>query len=104
MTELTPERIQAEAQLRMRRALDMIQQAQHDLVTASGELSALEGAIPIWRACHKMTDRVRALWYLVDAVRKRGKFKLDQTNIEYLRRRLAATDNTTVLTQGKTTE
>jgi len=104
MTDLTPERIQAEAQLRMKRALDLIQQAQHDLVTACGELSALQGAIPIWRSSHKMTDQVRALWYRVDAVRKRGKFKLDETNIEYLRRRLTATGNTTVLTQGKTTE
>ena len=90
MNALTQEQLRAEAVLRVRRALAKVETAQNALNEACAELSALEGGIPVWTACHKLADKVHAFWYRVDRFRSGGKFKLDGTNVEALERRLAA--------------
>lgn len=90
MNALTPEQLRAAANDKVRRALMLIERAQNDLGSACAELSALEGGIPVWTACHKLTDKVHAFWYRVDRFRSSGRFKLDGTNVEALERRLTA--------------
>lgn len=52
-----------EVQRRIVAALDKIEAAQHLLQSACGDdLSALEGAIPIWRATGKLADAAHNLW------------------------------------------
>lgn len=89
MSALTPEQLRAAANEKVRRALVLIERAQNDLGSACAELSALEGGIPIWTACHKLADKVHCFWYRVDRFRAGGKFKLDGTNVEAIERRLA---------------
>lgn len=90
MSELTPAQIRAAATARADRALALIERAQHDLEAACGELSALNGGIPVWTACHKLTDKVHAFWYRVQRFRNGGRYSLDSTNVEALERRVAA--------------
>lgn len=90
MSGPSPEQVRAEADARVRRALVLIERAQNDLASACGELSALVGGIPVWNACGKLTDRVRAYWYRVDRFRSGGRFKLDDIHTEALARRLDA--------------
>lgn len=90
MSPLTAEQLRTAANDKVRRALVLIERAQNDLGSACAELSALEGGIPVWTACHKLADRVRSFWYRVDRFRAAGKFKLDGTNVEALQRRLDA--------------
>lgn len=84
---LPPERLRAETDLRIRRALAKIQQAQYDLNDACSELSAICGGIPVWKATSRMSDAVRALWYRVDALRTKARhqskqrIRIDDTNI-----------------------
>lgn len=87
---LSPETLRLAARERVQRAMTLIERAQNDLGAACAELSALEGGIPVWTACHKLTDKVHAFWYRVDSFRQRGRFKLDGANVEGLARRLAA--------------
>lgn len=79
----------AYALARLNRACALIERAQNDLASACGELSALNGGIPTWTACHKLTDRVKSFWYRVDNFRKVGRWSLDETNVQALERRLA---------------
>lgn len=87
VTQLSPERIRAETDLRIRRALAKIQQAQYELNDACSELSAICGGIPVWKATARTSDAVRSLWYRVDALRtkarhqKQLRVRLDDTNI-----------------------
>lgn len=85
----SPGQLRAEAQLRVQKALDHIQQAQNELGSACAELSALVGGIPVWKATGTLYDRVRALWYRVESFRARGRFQLDSINVEALERRAA---------------
>lgn len=86
MTPLSDDELSAAANLRVRRALESIERAQNELASACGELSALEGANPVWKACAVLTDRVHKFWYRVSDFRAAGKFKLDRTHIEALQR------------------
>jgi len=95
MIEPTPEQIRVEGQLRMRRALELIERAQNDLASACAELSTLEGAVPVWNTCNKLTDKVHAFWHRVNLFRNGGRFKLDSIHIDSLRRRLNATQEIT---------
>lgn len=90
MSALTEQQLRAAAQDRVRRALTHIEAAQNHLASARAELSALEGGIPVWTACHKLTDRVHGFWYRIDRFRSSGRYRLDGTNIEALQRRLTA--------------
>lgn len=90
MSTPTAEQVRAEGLMRLRRALELIERAQNDLSSACAELSTLEGGIPVWNACNKLTDRVHAFWYRVERFRNGGKFRLDSDAIHALRRRLAA--------------
>lgn len=87
---LSPEDLKRAARERVQRAMTLIERAQNDLGAACAELSALEGGIPVWTACHKLTDKVHAFWYRVERFRNGGRYKLDGTNVEALQRRLAA--------------
>lgn len=85
--------MRAAATVRIERALALIERAQNDLGSACGELSALEGAIPVWKATSAKYDQVKALWYRIHNQRMLGRYRLDETNIEAELRR-----------QGKTRE
>jgi hypothetical protein len=87
---LSPEELRAEAELRVRRALAHIQQAQNALGSACSELSALEHGYPTQQAVSKVYDRVHELWYRVQRFQQSGRFRLDRTNVEALERRQAA--------------
>ena len=95
MSGMPDDRLRAETELRIRHALARIQRAQDDLNGACSDLSAICGGIPMWRATSKMADRVRALWYRVEALRMKARhqprlrIRLDDTNIEGILRREA---------------
>lgn len=84
---LSPEQLRAEAQLRVLRALEKIQEAQNQLGQACAELSALQGGVPVWKATSKLYDRVHALWYRVERFRQQGRYRLDSVNVQALERR-----------------
>lgn len=90
MPDLDPAVVRAEAEARVRRALDHIQQAQLELGRASAELASLEGGVVVWRLVGKAYDRVHAAWYRVESFRKGGRFKLDGSATEALAKRIAA--------------
>ena len=87
---VSPQILQQAARARVTKALEHIERAQNELASACGELSALNGGVPVWTACHKLTDRVHAFWHRVESFRNGGRFSLDSTNVEALARRLAA--------------
>ncbi len=87
---LSPERLKAEAELRIRRALAHIQRAQNELAAACSELSALEYGYPTQKAVSKVYDAVHAVWYRVQRFQLSGRFRLDPTNVEALERREGA--------------
>lgn len=89
MNRPTDVQIAAAAQAKVARALALIERAQNDLGSACAELSALTGGVPVWRACHKLTDQVHKFWYRVHHWRGGGKFSLDSTNIDALARAIA---------------
>lgn len=88
MNTLTEQQLRAAARERANRALALIERAQNDLASACAELSTLEGGVPVWNACHKMTDQVHAFWYRVERFRNGGRYKLDRTHAEALQRRM----------------
>lgn len=90
----TDEQIRAAAQAKINGALALIERAQNDLSRACGELSAITSGVPVWKACHGMTDKVHALWWRVHHFRNAGKFGLDSMHIESLSRRLAESQKT----------
>jgi hypothetical protein len=90
MTPVPEQQLQAEAELRVRRALDHIQTAQQHLGRAAAELSNLEGGAIVWRAAGKLYDRIHSFWYRVEAFRQGGRFRLDSIAAEALAKRLAA--------------
>lgn len=68
---------QAEAERRVREALDHIQNAQLELGRAAAALSSLQGGAGVWSATGKLYDRVHAHWYRVQTFQQRGRFSLD---------------------------
>jgi hypothetical protein len=89
VADLDPAVVRAEAEPRVRRALDHIQRAQLELGRASAELASLEGGVVVWRLVGKLYDRVHSAWYRVEAFRKAGRFRLDGIANEALARRMA---------------
>lgn len=77
-----------EAQRRIKRALDSIENAQGRLGDALADLSSLVGCNQLWTTGGKIYDRVHAFWYRVEAKRKAGKFELDGISAEALRKSL----------------
>lgn len=84
---MTPERKKAEAESRIRHALDLIESAQGKLGEACAELSAVSGGVPVWSATSKLYDKVKAHWYRLDKFRKVGRYQLDTINVEAIERR-----------------
>lgn len=89
MAELDPAVVHAEAERRIRKALDHIQEAQAQLGRAAAELSNLEHGSAVWSAIGKLYDRVHAAWYRVEAFRKGGRWALDDIARAALAKRLA---------------
>lgn len=86
--EPTEAQIRAATLAKINRALACIQEAQNQLGTACGELSALMYGAPTHRACSKLYDRVHAFWYTVSSLQNKRGVRLDSTNIEGLRKAL----------------
>ncbi len=91
---LTQEQIRTAARMRVESAMAHIERAQNELSSACADLSAITGGVPIWTACHKMTDKVHAFWYRVQNFSYGTKYSLDSVNIEGLKRRLAVAKGT----------
>jgi hypothetical protein len=90
VADLDPAVVRTEAERRVRKALDHIQQAQLELGRASAELASLERGAVVWRLIGKLYDRVHAAWYRVEEFRKQGRFTLDGIALEALAKRLEA--------------
>lgn len=86
---MTPERLRAESLARVRIALGHIQEAQNRLGDACAALSALNGGAGVHKSTSKLYDRVHSLWYQVDGFRQRGRFSLDDTNVDAILKREA---------------
>lgn len=84
LATISPEQLRAIAQMRVLHALDRIQQAQSELLSACEQLSSLVGATTLHRATGKLYDRVHALWYRVDSFRNKGRYRLDDSNVRAL--------------------
>lgn len=67
----------AQAELRIRRALNHIQNAQTQLGYASAELSGVIGVLRDWKRLGKLYDQIHKEWYKLEARRQRGNFDLD---------------------------
>lgn len=85
----TDAQIRAEAEFRLRRAMQHIQQAQNELTIACGDLSAITHGAAVWSACIKLTDKVHAFWYRVQDFSYTKRYGLDSVNIEALAQALA---------------
>lgn len=85
----TDAQIRAAAEARVRQAMRYIENAQNELARACAELSAITHGIPVWNACHKLTDKVHAFWYRVQDFSHGRRYSLDSANIEALARALA---------------
>lgn len=86
----TDAQIRAAAEMRVRQAMQHIQNAQDELDRACRMLSALTWGDPTYRACGKLRERVHALWYRVQTFGRGRRYSLDSTNIEALARELAS--------------
>lgn len=86
---MSPERLRAESQARVRLALNHIQEAQNHLGHACSALSSLNGGHKVQQSTSKLYDRVHTLWYQVEGFRMRGRFELDDTNVDGILKREA---------------
>ncbi len=72
----------AAAEVRVRAALELIQEAQMLLGRASGELSSVVGMVAEWRKVGVRYDQVHGTWYAVErkaaALRASGRLLLDR--------------------------
>lgn len=88
MTQPTELQIRGATLRKIQRACDAIQEAQNQLGTACGELSALMYGAPAWKKAHKLYDNIHAFWYVVDGLRHHSRVRIDSTTIDALRRAL----------------
>ena len=79
MPDLDPAVIQAEAQRKVRAALESIEAAQRLLGRACEELSPIIGAVGPWGRVGKLYDKVHAEWHRVRALLDRRKLDLDES-------------------------
>jgi hypothetical protein len=68
----------AEAKVRMLRALSHIQRAQDELGKAAGVLSSLQYGHPAQAATMRVYDRVKEVWYRVNALLVHPKVQVDR--------------------------
>jgi hypothetical protein len=92
VADLAPEVVRAEAERRVRAALEHIQLAQLELGRAQGELASIEGGVVVWRLIGRLYDRVHEAWYRVEAFRAGGRFSLDSISREALAKKAGAPD------------
>jgi len=85
----TKEQIRAEAEMRVRKAMRHIENAQNELRSACEMLSPITYGAPIHRACDRLTNKVHAFWYRVQSFRYTRKYGLDSVNVEALAHLLA---------------
>lgn len=69
----------ASAEAHVRRALELVEAAQHQLEEACRELSPVVGGVRQWSAVGALVDRVRSRWYALDSwlAKNRGRLDLD---------------------------
>jgi hypothetical protein len=91
MPDLDPAIVQAEAQRKVRAALDHIEAAQRLLGSACEELCPIIGAAPAWGRVGKLYDKVHAEWHRVNALLDRRKLDLDESGRAALAKRLPST-------------
>jgi hypothetical protein len=82
--------LRAAALARCDQAMRHIQQALNEMDRACEMLSGLCYGAPEYNKAWALREKVHAFWYVVEALRQRGKVRLDSTNVEALAARLAA--------------
>ncbi len=70
-------RRRAAAELRVEKALALIERAQNDLAGACAQLSAVIGAVPEWKRASKLSDACHEAWRKL-AYKDRSKWILDR--------------------------
>jgi hypothetical protein len=72
----------AEAEARIQRALDHIEQAQRLMDRACQEISSIEGMCPDWQRLGKIHQRIEAEWHRLNHRRKTARYDLDGSAAE----------------------
>jgi hypothetical protein len=67
----------AEAERRIRAAMNRVEQAQRALELACQDLCDVSGAGPLWSAVGKLQDRVHSMWSRLARFIETGRFDLD---------------------------
>lgn len=79
----------AEAERKVRAALDLVEQAQHTLEAACQELSAVIGAAPDWARIGKLAERVHQAWRRLAYTKPKAGYGLDEFGRAALAKRQA---------------
>jgi hypothetical protein len=90
MAELDPAVVRAEAERKVRAALDHVEAAQRELERATQELCPIIGALPAWRRLGALTDRVHNEWRRLRYEQPKRGYSLDEDGRRALEKRLAA--------------
>jgi hypothetical protein len=85
----TPEQIRADAERRVRAALDHVERSERELEAACQVLSPVIGALPDWERIGKLSIRVHAAWTHLHEVKPRAGYRLDDAGIRALAKRLS---------------
>lgn len=64
------------SELRVQKALELIERAQHDLEAAAAELSPIDGGASMWRRTGALATKVHDLWRKL-AYGNRSRWRLD---------------------------
>jgi hypothetical protein len=88
MADLDPTLVRLEAERLVQRALDHIERAERELDAACQALSPVIGALPDWQRIGKLSLKVHAMWQRLHEVKPRGGYRLDESGLAALARRL----------------
>lgn len=63
-------------ELRVQKALELVESAQRDLSRAQAELSPIAGAASMWYRAGRLSETCRSFWYALSK-KNRGTWRLD---------------------------
>lgn len=73
---MAPSSAEPEVELRVEDALKKIERAQNDLAAACADLSAIIGAVPLWKRASSLSDACHKFWWSLRN-RDRRRWRLD---------------------------
>jgi hypothetical protein len=91
VADLHPAVVRAEAERKVRAALDHLEAAQRELGRACEELSPIIGAVTPWGRAGKLYDRIHAEWHRLNIFlqKNRERLGLDESGLRALAERIA---------------